>query len=72
MPLSKIPASQIDGPSLIDVSANSAATVNANTINFINTSSVTVSVVQGPSGTANVSFSSEGVSLGMVIALGGD
>jgi hypothetical protein len=72
MALDKIPASQIDGPSRIDISANSAATINANTINFINTSSVRVSVVQGPSGTANVSFSSPGVSLGMIIALSGD
>jgi hypothetical protein len=72
MPLSKIPASQIDGPSLIDVSANSAATINANTINFINTSSITVSVVQGPSGVANISFSSLKNTLGMIIALGGD
>jgi hypothetical protein len=72
MALDKIPAAQIDGPSLIDVSANSAATINANTINFVNTSSVRVSVIQGPSGTANVSFSSSGVSLGMVIALSGD
>jgi len=72
MALDKIPAAQIDGPSLIDVSANSAATINAYTINFVNTSSVRVSVIQGPSGTANVSFSSSGVSLGMVIALSGD
>lgn len=72
MPLSKIPASQIDGPSLIDVSANNAGTINVNTINFINTSSMTVSVVQGPSGVANISFNSLSASLGMIIALGGD
>jgi hypothetical protein len=72
MALDKIPASQISGSSIIGVTANSASTINANTINFINTSSVRVSVVQGPSGTANVSFRSPGVSLGMVIALSGD
>ena len=72
MPLSKIPASQIDGPSLIDVSANNAGTINVNTINFINTSSMTVSVVQGPSGVANISCNPLSASLGMIIALGGD
>lgn len=72
MALSKIPAAQIDGPSLIEVTANSAATINANTINFVNTSSVRVIVDQGPSGVANISFSSQSASLGMIIALGGD
>ena len=71
MPLDTISTSSISGNTL-NVTANSASRINANSVNFSNTSSVRVSVVQGPSGTANVSFSSSGVSLGVVIALSGD
>jgi hypothetical protein len=44
----------------IPVSANSGATISANGINFVNTSSATVSVTSGTNGNANVSFTVSG------------
>ena len=72
MPIDTLPASSLNVSAIvIGVTANAASTVNANTINFNNTTTVTVNVQQGPSGVANVSFSSEGrVSLGLLMALG--
>lgn len=70
MPLDTIATTSISGNTL-SVTANSASTINANTINFSNTSSVRVNVTQGPTGVANVSFSTS-LSLGMIIALSGD
>lgn len=71
MALDKIPASQISGSSIIGVTADSASTINANSINFLNTQSISVTVEQGASGVANVSFDAK-LSLGMIIALSGD
>jgi hypothetical protein len=71
MALDKIPASQISGSSIIGVTANSASTINANSVNFLNTQSISVTVEQGASGIANVSFNAK-LSLGMIIALSGD
>lgn len=42
----------------LTVTANSASTVGANTINFTNTATVTVTVGSGGSGISNVSFTS--------------
>lgn len=70
MPLDRLPGSQISG-NTVNVAANSASAISANTINFSNTSSVRVSVTQGATGIANVSFTST-ATLGMIIALGGD
>lgn len=70
MPLDTIATTSISGNTL-SVTANSASTINANSINFSNTSTVRVNVTQGPVGTANVSFSTP-LSLGMIIALSGD
>lgn len=44
----------------IPVSANSGATISANGINFVNTSTVTVSITSGTNGNANISFTSAG------------
>jgi len=71
MALDKIPSTSISGSNVISVTANSSSTVNVNSVNFINTSSIKVTVEQGAFGVANVSFTSP-VSLGMVIALGGE
>lgn len=75
MPLDKILASSLVNPSetsnVITVTANSASTVNANGVNFINSSSVSVSVQPGTGGKANISFTAP-VTIGMVIALSGD
>jgi hypothetical protein len=49
------------GISEILVSANSASTVNANGLNFINTASVTVLVGSGETGNANVAFNATGI-----------
>jgi hypothetical protein len=38
------------------VSANSASTVNANSINFVNTATITAEVSAGPDGNANIAF----------------
>lgn len=70
MPLDKISTAYISG-NTVSVTANSASTISANVINFSNTSSVRVSVEQGATGIANVSFTST-ATLGMIIALGGD
>jgi len=75
MALDKILGTSIANPSetsnVITVTANSASIVNANGINFINSSSISVTVQPGVNGKANVSFSAP-VTLGLVIALGGD
>lgn len=55
----------------VTATANSGSAINANTVNFLNTSSVRVTVEQGATGVANVSFTST-ATLGMIIALGGD
>lgn len=71
MALDTIPISSISGNTVV-VKANNATNINASNINFNNTSSVTVSVAQGPTGTANVSLSVPGIrSLAFTIALGG-
>lgn len=70
MPLDRLPGSQISG-NTVSLTANSASSITANVINFSNTSSVRVSVEQGATGIANVSFTST-ATLGMIIALGGD
>ena len=70
MPLDKISAASITG-NTVSVTANGASSISANAINFSNTSSVRVSVAQGATGIANVSFTST-ATLGMIIALGGD
>jgi cation transport ATPase len=70
MPLDTISTSMITG-NTVNVTANSGSLVSANAINFSNTSSVKVSVAQGATGIANISFTST-VSLGMLIALSGD
>jgi len=72
MAIDKLPTSQISGNTLA-VTANSGSSISASNINFSNTSTVSVSVEQGPTGTANVSFTSSGpgISLAKVIALGG-
>lgn len=64
-------ANPSESPNVITVTANSASTVNANGVNFINSSSVSVSVTPGIGGKANISFSAP-VTLGMVIAMSGD
>lgn len=75
MALDKILGTSIANPSessnVITVTANSASTVNANGVNFINSSSVSVSVQPGTGGKANVSFNAP-VTLGLLIALSGD
>ena len=68
MALDKIPGTQISGNTLI-ATANSGSSINASNINFNNTSTVSVSVQQGPTGTANVSFNAR--SLATIIGLGG-
>ena len=68
MALDKIPGTQISGNTLI-VTANSGSSINASNVNFNNTSTVSVSVQQGPTGTANVSFNAR--SLATIIGLGG-
>jgi hypothetical protein len=70
MPLDTISASMISG-NTVTATANSGSAINANTVNFLNTSSVRVTVEQGATGVANVSFTST-ATLGMIIALGGD
>lgn len=71
MPLDKLPTSQISG-NTFTVTANSGSSIGANNINFSNTSTVTVSVTQGPAGTANVALTGVGrVSLALAVALGG-
>ena len=64
------------GANVITVTANTGSIINANSINFNNTSTATISVAQGAggdaNGVANVSISAPGrVSLGLVLALGG-
>ena len=73
MPIDTITANSFAANAVtIAVNANNASTINANTINFNNSATVTVNVTAGPSGVANVSFSSQGrVSLGLLMALGG-
>lgn len=44
----------------IRISANSTGTVNANGLNFVNTSTVTISITAGANGNANISFTSAG------------
>jgi hypothetical protein len=56
---------------VIMVTANTGSMVNTNTVNFINSSSVKVTVEEGSNGRANVSFTAP-VSLGLLIALSGD
>ena len=71
MALDTIPIASITGNTII-VRANSASSVNTSNVNFNNTSTVSVSVQQGPTGTANVSFSVPSIrSLAFTIALGG-
>lgn len=70
MPLDKISTSSVTGNTVF-VTANSASSVNANTINFSNTSSIRVTVAQSETGIANVSFTTT-ATLGMIIALSGD
>lgn len=48
------------GGGYVLVTANTGSQVNSGNINFINTSTVTVSVVSGDNGNANVSFTSVG------------
>ena len=69
MALDKVPTTQISGNTLI-ATANSGSSINASNVNFNNTSSISVSVQQGATGTANVSFSTAH-SLAFTIALGG-
>lgn len=75
MPLDKILGTSIANPSessnVIRVTADSASTVNANAINFMNSSSVSVTVEPGIDGAANVSFRAP-VTIGLIIALSGD
>jgi len=75
MPLDKILGTSIEAasnsPNVVIVTANSASTVNTNTLNFINSTSVKVSVESGSSGRANISFN-QPVTLGLLIALSGD
>ena len=47
----------------IRISANSTGTVNANGLNFVNTSTVTVSITSGANGNANIAFTSSGGSV---------
>jgi hypothetical protein len=70
MPLDTIATASISGNTL-SVTANSASKINANSVNFSNTSSVRVNVDQGPTGVANVSFSTS-LPFGIIIALSGD
>jgi hypothetical protein len=44
----------------ISVSQNSSSTVNANSLNFVNSATVTISVTPGVNGNANISFTSVG------------
>jgi hypothetical protein len=44
----------------IAISANSGSQVNAKSINFVNTSTVTAVVTEGSSGVANIEFQSTG------------
>lgn len=44
----------------IRISANSTGTVNANGLNFVNTSTVTISITAGANGNANISFAAAG------------
>jgi len=75
MALDKILGTSLANPNessnVITVTADSGSTVNANGINFMNSSSVSVSVTPGTGGKANISFSAP-VTLGMVIAMSGD
>lgn len=64
------------GANVITLTANTGSIINANSINFNNTSTTTISVDQGAggasNGVANVSISAPGrISLGLVLALGG-
>jgi len=68
MALDKIPVTQISGNTLT-ATVNSGSSITASNVNFNNTSTVSVSVQQGPTGTANVSFNAH--SLAFTIALGG-
>ena len=71
MALDGIPSSSITG-NTIAVTANSGSSISASNVNFNNTSTVFVSTQQGPTGTANVSFSVPSIrSLAFTIALGG-
>ena len=71
MALDTIPTSSISGNTVV-VKANNATNINASNINFNNTSTVSVSVTQGPTGTANVALSIPTAhSLAFTIALGG-
>lgn len=71
MPLDTILASTISGNTLA-VTANNGSSIAASNVNFNNTSSISVSVTQGPTGTANVSLSAPSVrSIAVTIALGG-
>lgn len=70
MALDKILGTSVSGNTVL-VTANSASTINANSINFLNTSTVTVTVEQGATSVANVSFRTT-ASIGLIIALGGD
>jgi hypothetical protein len=71
MPLDAIPTSLITG-NTVTVTANSGSSIGASNVNFNNSSTVFVSTQQGPTGTANVSFSVPSIrSLAFTIALGG-
>lgn len=70
MPLDTIPGSSISG-NTVSIRANSESTIAANSVNFVNTSSVRVTVSQGSTGNANVSFTTT-ATIGLIIALGGD
>ena len=70
MPLDTISSSSISG-NTVSARANSGTAITANSLNFVNTSSVRVSVSQGSTGNANVSFTTT-ATIGLIIALGGD
>ena len=74
MPIDKFPSTGGLDSNVISITANTGSLINANGINFNNTSTVTVVVAQGPtSNIANVSLTAQSrvTSLGIVLALGG-
>lgn len=74
MPIDKFPSTGGLDSNVISITANTGSLINANSVNFNNTSTITVAVGQGAtSNIANVSFTAQTrvTSLGIVLALGG-
>jgi hypothetical protein len=70
MPIDQIPSTGLSA-NVITLSANSSSIQNVNSVNFINTSSVTVTVSQGAtSNVANVAINNR-VTSAMMFVLGG-